>query len=339
MDNRGTLYNGKMQAITSKDVYVNYEDYGYFTFEDYENKNSGVIDSTGKIIFKWNYDDIIMDISDTDIEKHYAEIESYETKDIIISLQTGKILYENPDISKYNIMSEDDNIFKIYDNSSYDTVDYLWFYDEKLAFQLNGDARDISLKTKDILEIDYGYSYEEKYNKTQRRYYYDYKTGKLLEEMPTKEYDMEDIVLGEYIEYSCSSKKGLMKDEKVILPCEYNDIKYINKYVYEYLKSEKSLNLVILSKNNEIELYDLNKNNVVYKFNTTKIYDIDIYASTFIIFTNRDTEKKTVYNMLTNKEITFDSDTDIDVYSNYIIVKSDDKTIYYNTKLEKIYEI
>lgn len=333
------LFDGNINPITKKDMYIDYEDYGYFTYEDYSNNTSGVIDNTGKVIFKWEYDSINMDIAESYTNDYYAEIENYDDKSVIISLKTGKILYENPDVLKYNIASDENNIFKIYNNKTYETVDYLWFKDEKLAFQLNGIAYDVELKNENVLEIDYGYNYDEKYNKHQRYYYYDYKTQKLLEQLPQSDIKDATIVINGYVEFSCPDKKGIMNGEQTILPCEYDDIEYLNQKVYEYLKTYKNMDLVIVSLNKEIYLYDLNKKQAIHKFELAKMYNIDTYSSTFIISKNTKNNTQNVYNILTNKELNFSTSSNIKVYTNYITVKENNKTIYYNTNLEKIYEI
>ncbi len=327
-----SLYNGEMKKITSEDMYVKYSGYGYLMYET--KSESGIIDYTGKTIFKWDYPNISMDISKTDEGNHYAEITNLNEKSMIISLQTGKILYENEDTSKYNIMSHDNNIFEVYNKTTYEKIDYIWFKDDKVAFKLNSYAYNVELKSKNILEIDYGYNYKD-YGKSQRKYYYDYKNNNLLENyVPEK--DLE-FAIGEYMEYSCSNKKGLMKDDKVIIPCEYDDIKYFNNSVYEYLIT-KNKDLVILNKDNDIYLYDINKKQNIYKFETTNINDIDVYNSTFITYTN-DNDEKIVYNILSNKKMNFDEYSKINIYSNNITVEENNKMSYYNTNLEKIFEI
>lgn len=326
----GTLYDGNMNKIT-EGIYVQYEGYGYSYYES--NNESGIIDSKGKIVFKWNDENINLDISDSDTKDHYAEVTNLEDKDLIISLETGKILFENPDTSKYNIMASDDNIFELYDRRTYDEVDYLWFKDNKLAFRLNGPAYSVELKTQNLLEIDYGTYYED-YGKTQRKYYYDYKNDKLLENYIEEE---TGFSIGDYVQFSCSSKEGLMKNDKIVLPCEYDNMKYLNNNVYEYLHT-KNKDLIILEQNDNICLYNINNKKCVYKFKTTNINDIDVYDSTFITYTDNN-DNNVVYNILSNKEMIFDEYSDIEVYSNNITIEKDNVISYYNVSLNKICEV
>ena len=44
-----------------------------------------------------------------------------------------------------------------------------------------------------------------------------------------------------------------------------------------------------------------------------------------------------IYNLLSGKSMTFESNDDINIGSNYITIEKDNKITYYNTKFKQIY--
>ncbi|MCM1370740.1 MAG: WG repeat-containing protein [Clostridium sp.] len=328
VDNK--LYNSKLKQLTKDDYIVYYEDYGYLTYINSKMNEVGIINFDGKIIFKQKNSDestIDIEISKTDLEEHYAKICIRGETDKIISLQTGKIIYENEEKNS-EILVKDDNIFIINNNPKSN----LYLKDEKVMYRLDKNINEMSLYSDDILKIDYGYKYSS-YGLTQRYYYHNFITGEVLKEEPL-EGNLKKV-LNIYTEYNCLDKIGLKENEKIILPCEYDKILYLPSDLYNYLNITKSLKLIITKKDGNIELKDIKSLKTLYIFENDSINTYN--ESTFIKV--KSDNNILIYNLYTGLYKTFDIKKEIDIYPNYIKVTKDKTVEYYNTSLEKIYEI
>lgn len=185
----------------------------------------------------------------------YACVSVYGAADIkkklIVSLKTGDILFTLED-DGYYIANDDNGIFYYYNMSLADGFKdrkFLFFINGKLAYQPTDKVDDLTIYDyqKQILEIDYGYNYTE-LGKNQRWYYYDVGNKKMLDAKPNSSTTLEDLQLGllekqyGFKEYSSSDKYGLMSGDKVVVPAEYDDIKYLEVSLFNYMKSKgKSL--------------------------------------------------------------------------------------------------
>lgn len=224
----------------------------------------------------------------------------------------------------------------------YKNKKYLFFVNNKLAYQTNEYVYDLELidYKNQILEIDYGYDYDE-LGKKQRRYYYDVKENKILEEMPFSisvdlGIDLIEVSYG-FKEYYSSGKYGLMSADEVIIPCEYDGIGYLNVDLFKYMKTHGK-ELVLLEKDNQSILYNIKNSKTITTFNSKYISDYDY--STFIKYkyTENGYITTVVYNLLSEKSMTFDKDDVISIGSNYITCEKNNKKIYYNTDFKEIYE-
>ena len=76
----------------------------------------------------------------------------------------------------------------------------------------------------------------------------------------------------------------------------------------------------------------------VAEFDSTIVYSGT--TSSYLYYMDKDKKKLTIYNLITNKEITIDADTSTytNAYFNYITVKKDNKKTYYNIDLKEIYK-
>lgn len=161
------------------------------------------------------------DISENEYNKEdlYASVTSYQEpqKDIVVSSKTGDILFTSKDPENYYISEEDNGIFYYYNHT-----------------------------------LDDGYEYEE-LGKTQKTYYYDVKNKKMLEERPSFSPSVSDLELNlkeknyGFKEYYISGKYGLMSGEKVIVPCEYDGIEFLDIDLFNYMKFQGK-ELVLLKK-------------------------------------------------------------------------------------------
>ena len=356
----GVLYNSKLKAITDKSINLEYKEYGFFTYNNTDYTEYGIINSEGKKIYKNNCLITSLDVSDDSYENEYYGIlkttcieNEQETKnEYLIELQTGKILYENeykkqnPDSYYYYLSETSDNMFYIYDNN-YDKIKFIYLKDNKIVYESTEVLYDLELYGDKYLELDFGYDYEGQ-GKEQRYYYYNLETKKLEEDEPElEEVDIKiekDIASRQIV--SCSNGKGLIDDKKVIIPCIYNDIEYLNENVHEYMKQVKSMDLMVVEDDEgNLSIYDANDRKEIIKFEDSKKSSIEDYKSSLLIqqkiYVNdswySDLDKRVVHNLLTREKITFDKNSSIEIKSNYFIESKNGKKFYYNMNLEKIY--
>ena len=347
----GVLYDSNLNRMLSEGINVEYIDYEYFEYTDSVKNESGIMTYKGKKIFTMPGTFISADISENEYNQEdlYASVKTYSDpeKEVVISLKTGDILFTSEDAENYYISEEDNGIFYYYNHTlddGYKNRKYLFFINNKLAYQTTEVVDDVEVYDyqNQILEIDYGYNYET-LGKTQRRYYYDVKNKKMLTEKPSSsttnlELDLIEQAYG-FKEYSNSGKYGLMSGNKVIVPCEYDDIEYLDINVFNYMKS-KGKELVLLEKDKTLVLYNLKNSKTITTFNSSYIYDYD--DSTFIKFSlyaedGYATTGYTVYNLLSGKSMNFEKNDEISIGSNYVTHKKDGKTTYYNTDFKQIY--
>ena len=342
----GALYDSKLNRIIDEGVTVSYESDGFFSFVDYAHNTSGIINSKGKVIFKWEGTSVSLDISENDNleDDLYATVTVYKEKQVIVSLKSGKVLYTVDDAKKKYIYVSDDNIFSLRNRDDYSVLNYMYFKDDKLVYE-NSELYDLDLEdyNKGILKLNYGSKYKD-LGKTSRYAYYDINTKKESENKPSSssststDIDMDELTYG-YKQFSCSSKDGLMAGENIVLPCEYDNIDFVNSSLYKYVKMEKKQDLVLLEKDDVTTLFNLKNKKELISFDTTSVYD---YSTTTFIKATIYGEKYTkenivIYNVLSGKSMTFEGDKDISIYSNYIVVEEDDSDVYFNTNLEQIY--
>lgn len=349
----GVLYDSNLNRMLSEGITVKYIDYEYFEYSDSVKNESGIMTYKGKKIFTMPGTSIFADISENEYNKEdlYASVKTYSDpeKEVVISLKTGDILFTSEDVENYYISEKENGIFYYYDRTSddgYKNGKYLFFINNKLAYQTTEEVNDVEVYDyqNQILEIDFGYDYET-LGKTQKIYYYDVKNKKMLEEKPASSTSTTDLELDlieqtyGFKEYSSSGKYGLMSGEKVIVPCEYDYIEYLHKNVFNYMKS-RGKELVLLEKDKTLVLYDLKNSENIKTFNSNYIYDYDDSTFIKVILYSKDDYKTTgyiIYNLLSDKSMTFENDDDIVIGSNYVTVEKDNKKTYYNTDFKQIY--
>lgn len=343
----GVLYNSKLKPITKEGISVIYESNGYLTYTDVINSNSGIMNYKGKTVFSWALSTISADICDSEYtDELYAIVNSYSDTEVeaVISLKTGDTLYslENPD--KYNLSSEKDGIFYLYNTDNYEDKTWLYFDDNKLVYQTTEKIDDLYFYDYDnqILQLDYGY-WHENAGKSERYYYYDVEDKKLLTNKPEKsaesdkELDLMELVYG-YKEFSSNGKYGLIANDKIVLPCEYESINFVGEALFNYMKEEYNQELILLERDDKTMLMDLNSQKALTTFDSTYVYDSA--RSTFLkasIYEDWTTTGYVIYNVISGKSMTVDVNDTYSINSNYITITKDNKKTYYNTKLEEIY--
>lgn len=348
------LYDSNLKKISPEGATVDYIKYGYFQYVDINKNESGIMTYKGKKVFAIQATSLYTSISANEYNSDdlYACVSVYGTADIkkklIVSLKTGDILFTLED-DGYYIANDDNGIFYYYNMSLADGFKdrkFLFFINGKLAYQPTDKVDGLTIYDyqKQILEIDYGYNYAE-LGKSERWYYYDVKNKKMLDAKPNSSTTLEDLQLGllekqyGFKEYSSSDKYGLMSGDKVVVPAEYDDIKYLEVSLFNYMKS-KGRSLFLLEKDDSLILYDLKSSKAITTFNHSFVTSYD--DSTFIKVgihaeNNYTTTGYKIYNLLSNKSMDFNLGDTVSIGSNYVTVEKNDKTVYYNTDFKQIY--
>lgn len=337
----GVLYDSSLKPISSPDVTVSYEGNNYFRWSDKNDSAGGLMNAKGKIIYKYLFESgenyISFEISDNDegLKDRYCRVNVENEKYAIINCDSGKIVY---DFTELYISDQGDNVFRISNHDTFSFVSLVYIQNDKVAYKTDSSSVSLSYSpnSKYVSVYDYSSNSDSKYS------YIDIKSGKISNVKP--ESDISDVeitdeweLLTKQTKFSCADGYGLMKNDKVILSCEWDDLDYFGTMLYKYLSS-KGKNYVLGEKKSKSYLIDIKKGKTVAEFNSTYVTDSD--DSTFIYYTDSSTKTKTVYNLVTNKKLeSIDSSSSVSVYSNYITVKDNKnkKLKYYNSDLKLIY--
>lgn len=332
-----TLYNENFKSLTDDNVKVSYKGLGYSSYIKYDKDNKaiegGVLNNSGKKVYSYKFKDseefFSCTISETDerLEEEYAKVNVDNKKYAIINLKNGKVVY---DYTEKTILVDDDNIFTI-------------LSDDNQKSTICVSKNKIAYETSDNVEISY-YDIENKvlqiYDSTKdysNRYsYYDLKNKNMLSEKPVKETTNAIESLTGYKSFSSNSKHGVMKGDKTILSCEYDDIEFLSPTTFNFIKSKTRKELVLAKKDGTYELINLRNKKSIFSFKASSVDSSS--QSTFIKARLSDSNETCVYNLLTGKSMNFDSDSQVSVYSNYIIVTKNNTKTYYNTKSKEIYK-
>lgn len=331
------LYDSSLKKISSDNVEVDYKGEGYLSWINESNKTAGIMDSSGKITYTYkltneeSYFSIEPSDNDKRLTENYCRIIIENEKYGIVNCDTGKVIYDYTD--KY-IVNEDDNIFEVMNKDTYEFLSKIYIQNDKILFQASDKNVDFFFSTYGYVQIiDNTKEIGEKYS------YIDITIGKVTNEEPSI-YNGIDSDKDEWEDFtsikkfSCDSGYGLKKDEQIKISCEWSRIEYFDLDLYKYLSSQGK-EYVIAKKDSKTYLLNLKDGSIVVELNTTYL-DTDS-KSTFINYIENNTEKRIVYNLLTGKSLSTEYSSYLDVYSNYITLRVDGKTNYYNSDLKLIY--
>lgn len=341
------LYNSKLKPITKEGISVFEMSNGYYTYSNYDQGRSGIMNSKGKSLWDWKESSFYGDISESmyDEKDLYVAVKSFDEdeKEVIVSLKKGKIVYELEDYDDYNISAETNGIFTIKEEDSYDTKTWLYFKDGKLKYETSDSKiEDIEVydDEKQILELYYGYNddYEREYK------YYDVKAKEFVTDVEDKDdYEDEDLDLYEltygFKPFESSDKYGIMAGDKILVSSTYDDVTFISYAPFLYMKEFKNKELVLFEKDDKVILYDVKKNKEIKSFDASSVTTNE--SSTFIKlakYDDYDLEGYIVYNLISGEMKEYDEDADLEFGSNFYKEKNGSKDIYYNTDMEQIYE-
>lgn len=328
------LYNGNLKQISKDDLAVKNAGNGYFSWTNDEKKTAGIMNSKGKVTYTYNFLDeeyyLSIDASETadGLTEHYCVININNKKYAIVNCDSGKIVYNFTD--KY-ITESENNVFKVMDHSTFEVLSTMFISKDKIAYESSSDSVYLEYDLSGYIKItDYNNSYDDRYK------YYDIKEQKIVDKKNSE--DANTISKWENLtglnKFSCDNGKGLMKGEKVVLSCEWSDINFFDTLLYQYLKNQGK-DYILASKDKKTYLVNLKNGKTITEFNSSSV--ISDPLSTFLYYKDKDTNKIVVYNLISGKNYTTAEDNSINIYSNYITIKENNKLSYYNTKLKLIY--
>lgn len=333
------LYNSSLKKLSSDKVKVEYQNYGYLSWEDVNEKSAGIMNTSGKVTYTYNYENgedylfVTPSYTNSTLSERYCITNINNKKYAIVNCDTGKLVY---DYTENYISDQDNNIFQVSKSNLWEFISLVYVQDNKIAYQTNS-------KNVDLIYYDAGYvqirdedkDYDNKYS------FLDVKTGNISSTRPSSNSDTnvnhetnEWEELTGITKKSCGNGFGLVKGEKEILPCEWNSIDYFGTLLYQYLTS-KGKDYVMAKKDQKTYIVDLKKGKSVVEFNSSSIQDNK--TSTFIYYKDSSTNEIIIYNLITGKTIKIDSQNKLIVYPNYITIEENNKTNYYNTNLKLIY--
>lgn len=323
----GRLYNNKLRPISNKTDKVTSSGNGYFSFKNEDNTKGGVINRKGKVVYTQELEEkeslkvYVIDTSDLN-EYTYCAITRDNQIFSIINCDTGKVIKNYKDEAIY---AQGNNIFQI-ENIETKEVESIFIRNDKIAIS--------SKDPSSMYFLESGYV-QFKDNKTNKIKYYNVQTGKTYNDEPfetTLAYRSDFEKNTNITRIFGNNKYGLINDQKVLLPCEYDSLYFFPYDLYKFLK-ENGKNYVLGRAGKKSYIIDLNTKKRVKEFKTSERINY-LIDSTFIYY-NEDNSIH-VYNLLTEKENTYNNAT-IEIYGNFIKVNTENNTTYYNRELNKIY--
>ena len=337
------LYNASMKKLSPTDVKVDDADSeaGYFVWVNPKKNTGGIMNAKGKITYTYKFKTgesyINVEPSDIDesLKERYCRVNVENDKYAVVNCDTGKVVY---DFVEKLISVNDDNIFEINKPNSYDDESYIYIQNDKIVYKTDDP---------DNVEFDYypGYLYIRDYTKSYSDGRYSYlhlDTMEIKDEKPANVKDDDKEDLDDWEKYTGlkelyqNGKYGLSNDKEIVLPAEWNDLEYLDMDLYKYLKSKKK-DYIYARKDSKWYEVSLTEKKAIKEFNASYISTDE--DSTFVYYTDADTNNKKVYNLLSGKSLNVPKGTYLYTNSNYVTIKdyATKTTKYYNTDLELIY--
>ena len=332
------LYDSNLKQISPKDILVNIadDDHEYFEWVNTKNNTGGIMNSKGEITYTYHFqedeDYISVEPTETDRKDKYCIVGIESDKSAIVNCDDGTVVY---DYTEHYIDDEDDNIFEILDDDTYDLIEIMYIQDNKIVYKSTSEEISIYYNEKYLTIRDGSKDYDDRYS------YIDLTTLQTSKEIPDgSDDDYEDLSDWEketgYKKFSCSDGYGIIEKDQILIQCNWDYIDYLDINVYKYLSSKKH-NYIITEKDDNIYITDINSKKQIATLNTS--YIIKNSESLFIYYTDKNTKETVLYNLLTNKTVAIPKDYSVYIYSNYAVAKdySTDTTKYYNNDGKLIY--
>lgn len=323
------IYDSNLKQITNDDIKINmYNNFdGIFEFSNSKNNTIGILDYKGKIIYETTNNGQVVEFS-PNMNYEFLKRNMYvAVGKNIINAKTGKIIYEICDDCIINSNSVN-GIFKIEDKVD-KSHKFIFIYNDKVEYE-NDNVESIELSDYDTLAIDHGYNYNSNnHNVTVEEYKFKVK------EKYEKDYFQEstNYLYGFYPEQK--EKIGIKIGNELVINYEYDGYDTLNLDIYNYMLQKMNKRLVVMYKNNNGYLIDLNTGLIQKEF----INNENLYLTNNGIFIKYQTKDNIlIYNIVSGEDKEFNKDSKIVLKNNYFIENSvDGKNNYYNAKFEKVY--
>ncbi len=333
----GRLYDKSLKPLTQEGIKVSKKSsllikQHYLKWESADGKKAGIMTKDGKITYTADLQDgDYFDYTQSDVRSSYLTerycIVRVEDKRAIVSCDTGKVVY---DFTDSRIEDEDNNIFEIHD-SNYDFVKRIYAANDQIAYETTDENGRIDIYAKGYISIYDSKNYNYKYLDVNSKKFVNYSTIKKEEKIDKWE---------EYTKMkrqNNNGKIGIVKGEAVVVPYEWNEIEYIDLYVYKYLES-KGKPYVIGRKDEKSYLINTKTGKSEREINTD--YLSQKTESDFIAYADNDTDEEYFYNLVTGKQEKFPKDMvfwGANYYERYVRIETKDTYLYYNDECELIY--
>lgn len=338
----GVLYDKNIKQITNNNVIVSYDKNGYLRWLNYSAKSSGIMTTDGKVTYtynsKGNESYLSLTVSDDEgvLKENYCRISIENEKYAIVNCKTGKMIYN---FTTNHISVDSGNIFEVSNHDTFETLYYLYIQNDKVVYKSKGSDAYLYfndsegyISVYDLIGSEYEYRY------------LDINTQKLVSNRSevtfdeVSDYDKMKQDYG-YVVFSAGNSVGLLYNDKVAIKGDYDEIDFVNKNLFNYIKQKNNQHLGYVETDDKISIMDFNANKTLATYSDADIYDYDNSTFIKIVLYDEDYYKKgyVIYNVLTKQSKNFDKDDDFEIYSNYVTHEKNNKTIYYNTEFKQIY--
>lgn len=322
------LYNSSLKVLSPRKLNVVHSGYGYFRFISEDGETAGVLNSEGKVVYRQKIekgDSFYIYIGDQadDEEELYCVVSPDNKAYQIINCNSGKVVLEyTTDL----VSPAGNNIFYI-GVAGKEQVKTVYVRNNKIV-----------LEAKDTTNVRYYTTGYIEYQDGEQIKYYNIKTKKTTEKAPNDLISNDSRTEWEkasgYTKMACTRQYGIVDNNNVVIPCEYDKITYLPTKLYEYLASIGK-KYVFATKDKATQLINLGNRKVVKTFETEST--INSHSNSPFIYYFEGENTFVVYNLINNKEETYEAES-IEVYGNYFKLHKDKKITYYNLNLDKIYE-
>ena len=311
------LYNNKMKKISPEGVRVDHKEDKYYLWVNSKENTGGLMNEKGKQIYTYNFKSgetsiyVTIPSIDESQKERYCVV-NVERKYGVINCDTGVVVRE---MAEERISSNTDNIFTVKD-SSYDFKEKFYVQNDKVMYSTTNEEMSVYyypgyLSLRDGTVTDWRDRYS----------YFDLKTGEVVKEQPssTDEDDKEDEedlnswekeTNNKY--FTCSDGYGLMNNDVITLPCQWDSLEYLDLDLYKYLKANKK-DYIYGKNDGKWYLIDLAQKKAIVEFNTSYLTKRE--QTTFIYYTDDASDTRKVYNLLSNKSLSIDKDKTLTVNS------------------------
>ena len=324
----GRLYNGKLEAVSEDGSTVVYAGGGFFLASSKDDKAGNVLDRNGKKAFGCTAQDCKVFPNElVDTNDRYTAVVRDGEKSLLIDLSKGSVIYES-DGDNY-VTPVRRGLFAV-KTDGFVLEKYLFAYDGKLKYEINGDSIITNLNNHNIFEITSG-------DDNNKARYLDIHNGDIHESRNDVVPDVRLYNFSNYLIQRCDNGLlGLSASNQKLASCSYYDVQILPENVYRYFSEYEDEDLVLAVSEDKTVLHDIKSGSERAKFNG----DVDFVENSPYIHVTQKSEDM-VYSMfdMSIDPIIVNDGQQIVYGGNYFCVsKNDTLSACYNYNLKKIWE-